>query len=73
MITCTMSTTRTLLLSLLGTLIAGSVIAGNLSDPHTTPGATNPKVTQAGIQQTVCVLQDCETINLFSIFANGGK
>lgn len=30
-------------------------IAGELPDSHCTPGATNPAVTQATIQQTICV------------------
>ena len=33
-----------------------------LPDPHCTPGATNPNVTQANIHQTICVLGWTKTV-----------
>jgi hypothetical protein len=35
--------------------MAGPVLAGDLPDPHLTPGVINPDVNQSNIQQTICV------------------
>lgn len=49
----------TLLLSL---AISMNVFAGDLPDPHLTPGAIDPSITQANIQSTVCVKGYTKTV-----------
>ena len=66
-----MNTTKTLLIiGAIATLIAGSVVAGDLPDPLMTPGATNSEVTQANIQQTVCVKGYTKKIRPPTYFTN---
>jgi hypothetical protein len=36
-------------------LTSAAALAGDLPDAHMMPGATNPNVTQANIQETVCM------------------
>lgn len=57
-----MKTFKTLFLSAVAALVVSSAIAGDLPDPRMTPGAINPDVTQANIQQTVCVKGYTKTI-----------
>ena len=47
---------------LLVAMLSTSVFAGDLPDPKVTPGAINPNVTQANIQQTICVSGWTKTI-----------
>ena len=39
----------------LNACVVCSALAGELPDPHLTPGALNPEITQSNIHQTVCV------------------
>lgn len=65
-----MTTTKSLLLAVITALITTSVMAGDLPDPHITPGAINSEVTQANIQQTVCVKGYTKTIRPPAYFTN---
>ena len=47
--------------------------AGDLPDPHFTPGATNPDVTQQNIGQTVCVKGYTKTIRPPAHYTNSLK
>ena len=52
-------------------LLACSICgAGDLPDPHITPGATNPEVTQDNIQSTVCVKGFTKTIRPPAYYTN---
>ena len=42
--------------------LSNHVMAGELPDPNTTPGALNPAVTQANIHETICVKGYTKTI-----------
>jgi hypothetical protein len=42
--------------------LPATVIAGDLPDPRITPGAIDPSVTQANIQQTICVKGYTKTV-----------
>ncbi|MDN0077486.1 hypothetical protein QU481_21925 [Crenobacter sp. SG2303] len=48
----------------------GLASAGDLPNPHMTPGATNPDVTQDNIQQTVCVKGYTKTIRPAAYYTN---
>lgn len=64
--------TNTLILGTLIALVAGgsAAIAGDLPDKRMTPGAINPDVTQANIQQTICVRGYTKTIRPPAYFTN---
>lgn len=49
---------------------AFSTFAGDLPDPTATPGATNPKVTQANIKRTICVRGWTKTIRPPASYTN---
>jgi hypothetical protein len=51
-------------------LLAGTAAAGDLPNPGLTPGAINPDVTQANIQQTICVKGWTKTIRPPAYFTN---
>ena len=51
-------------------LFSSLSIASDLPDRHMTPGATNPEVTQANLQQTVCVKGYTKTIRPAASFTN---
>lgn len=65
-----MNIIRALNLGAIAVLISGVAFAGDLPDPHMTPGAINPEVTQANIQQTVCVKGYTKTIRPPAYFTN---
>ena len=56
--------------SAIAALISFSVLASDLPDPNLTPGAINPDVTQASIQQTICVKGYTKTIRPPAYFTN---
>jgi hypothetical protein len=58
------------LLSSLALVISFPAWASDLPDPVLTPGAINPNVTQANIQQTVCVKGYTKTIRPPAHFTN---
>ena len=63
--------TRFVLLSaILALVLSFPVWASDLPDPSLTPGAINPEVTQANIQQTVCVKGYTKTIRPPAHFTN---
>lgn len=51
-------------------LAAGIATAGDLPNPRMTPGAINPDVTQANLQQTVCVKGFTKTIRPPAYYTN---
>lgn len=53
-------------------LLLGSAwaVAGDLPDARMTPGATNPNVTQADIQETICVRGYTKTIRPPAYYTN---
>lgn len=65
-----MTSTKFLFISIAIALITSSAIAGDLPEPRITPGAINPEVTQANIQQTVCVKGYTKTIRPPAYFTN---
>jgi hypothetical protein len=59
-----------LLPAILALAISLPAWASDLPDPSLTPGAINPEVTQANIQQTVCVKGYTRTIRPPAHFSN---
>ena len=57
-------------LAWLALAVAAPVWAGDLPDPALTPGAINPDVTQANIQQTICVRGYSKSIRPPAYFTN---
>lgn len=51
-------------------LTSAAALVGDLRNPHMKPGATNPNVTQANIQETVCAKGDTKTIRPPAYFTN---
>ena len=54
-------------------LLSALTQAGDLPDPHLTPGATNPDVTQENIDRTVCVKGYTKTIRPPANYTNSLK
>jgi hypothetical protein len=63
-------TNATILFALLFASSVGLAIAGDLPDPRLTPGAIDPAVTQANIQQTVCVKGYTKTVRPPAYYTN---
>lgn len=57
----------------LAAAVASSAFAGDLPDPHRTPGALNPDVTQDNIARTVCVKGWTKTIRPPTYYTNALK
>lgn len=63
--------THTSLVSLLALLFtASAAFAGDLPDPHITPGAVDPGITQQNIRSTVCVKGYTKTVRPPAYFTN---
>ena len=60
---------RSLFVAILAAACA-TVWAGDLPDPRLTPGAINPDVTQANIQETVCIKGWTKTVRPPAYFTN---
>lgn len=54
-------------------LMSTAVFASDLPNPHLTPGATNPSVTQANISQTICISGYTATIRPPVAYTNNLK
>ena len=55
---------------LIASLLSVSAFAGDLPDPKLTPGVINPDVTQANINQTICVSGWTKTIRPTTTYTN---
>ncbi len=60
----------TILLALMFASTVGFAMGGDLPDPHLTPGATDPAITQENIHQTVCVKGYTKTVRPPAYYTN---